>query len=381
VRLLAHVILIGGVALLVVSLIDRLWYGVWTLAPLNFVRFNFGAGVGSAFYGSNPAYFYFTEGLVTTLGIYSPLFLFGVWNAGVHPVAESQEANVGRKPAFVILGTVLVLSASPHKEPRFLMPLLPIAFAYCGSALKAAEMRKSVRATSSDTSARTTSSRTEGLKAVMPMLQIRRRRRAPYFDQLQRSAPQDMKSKYTWSASFRMLLAVTFSINVGAAAYLSLVHQRGPISAIRFIRREAEACKMSSRSRVVLDGTSWRSKVESSMSVLFLTPCHATPLYSQIHFPIATHILDCSPPGTHAARVNTASPGAAGWTVGAEPRGENTPSGRESAGFVFLSLFLSDLSFFLFLFRTSLRTSPGPIDDTNHSSSNARAQNTILFLC
>lgn len=32
-------------------------------------------------------------------------------------------------------------------------------------------------------------------------------------------------------------------------------------------------------------------------SLLFLTPCHATPLYSHLHRPLAARFLDCSPPG------------------------------------------------------------------------------------
>lgn len=33
-------------------------------------------------------------------------------------------------------------------------------------------------------------------------------------------------------------------------------------------------------------------------SILFLTPCHATPYYSYVHQPIRMRFLDCSPPGT-----------------------------------------------------------------------------------
>lgn len=34
-----------------------------------------------------------------------------------------------------------------------------------------------------------------------------------------------------------------------------------------------------------------------NISVLFLTPCHATPYYSHIHRNISMEFLDCSPPG------------------------------------------------------------------------------------
>lgn len=36
---------------------------------------------------------------------------------------------------------------------------------------------------------------------------------------------------------------------------------------------------------------------DPATSVLFLTPCHATPYYSHVHLPIPMRFLDCSPPG------------------------------------------------------------------------------------
>lgn len=46
-------------------------------------------------------------------------------------------------------------------------------------------------------------------------------------------------------------------------------------------------------------------------SVLFLTPCHATPYYTHVHAPIPMRFLDCSP-AQHAAA--TAALNAAGET-------------------------------------------------------------------
>ena len=39
------------------------------------------------------------------------------------------------------------------------------------------------------------------------------------------------------------------------------------------------------------------AKLQPSMHVLFLTPCHATPYYSHVHSNITMDFLDCSPPG------------------------------------------------------------------------------------
>ncbi len=41
------------------------------------------------------------------------------------------------------------------------------------------------------------------------------------------------------------------------------------------------------------------AKLQPSMHVLFLTPCHATPYYSHVHTNITMDFLDCSPPGEH----------------------------------------------------------------------------------
>ena len=51
-----------------------------------------------------------------------------------------------------------------------------------------------------------------------------------------------------------------------------------------------------------------RAARDAGTSVLFLTPCHATPFYSHVHAPIRMRFLDCSPlahaPG--AAALNAA---------------------------------------------------------------------------
>ena len=41
------------------------------------------------------------------------------------------------------------------------------------------------------------------------------------------------------------------------------------------------------------------AQLQPSMSVLFLTPCHATPWFSHVHASISMEFLDCSPPGIH----------------------------------------------------------------------------------
>lgn len=47
-------------------------------------------------------------------------------------------------------------------------------------------------------------------------------------------------------------------------------------------------------------------------SVLFFTPCHATPYYSQVHAPIPMRFLDCSP-RQHAAATAALNQQEEGW--------------------------------------------------------------------
>ncbi|DBA83269.1 TPA: hypothetical protein ACH3X2_006772 [Trebouxia sp. C0005] len=73
------------------------------------------------------------------------------------------------------------------------------------------------------------------------------------------------------------VMAACFGIQFAMTLYFSLVHQRGQIDVMRYLAEEA--------------------KLQPSMHVLFLTPCHATPYYSHVHSNITMDFLDCSPPG------------------------------------------------------------------------------------
>ncbi len=67
---------------------------------------------------------------------------------------------------------------------------------------------------------------------------------------------------------------------------------RAQVGVMRLIRHEAAA--------------------KPSTSVLFLTPCHATPYYSHTHAPIPMRFLDCSPP-QHAAATSALNAAEEAW--------------------------------------------------------------------
>ncbi|XP_047321722.1 mannosyltransferase APTG1 [Impatiens glandulifera] len=88
------------------------------------------------------------------------------------------------------------------------------------------------------------------------------------------------RSVSTTSKKFPMKkkLAILFLLvtNIPMALYMSLVHQRGSEDVMNYLSDEAQKGNVG--------------------SILFLTPCHATPYYSTLHRNLPMRFLDCSPP-------------------------------------------------------------------------------------
>lgn len=77
----------------------------------------------------------------------------------------------------------------------------------------------------------------------------------------------------------RFMKYLFLSTNLVLAVYLSTVHQRGVNDAALWIGRRGLDSMKSGREE----------------SVLFLMPCHSTPLYSHIHHNVSTRFLHCEP--------------------------------------------------------------------------------------
>jgi phosphatidylinositol glycan class B len=97
---------------------DSLYFGSLTFTTWNFVQFNLFQGL-SAFYGTHPWHWYLHEGLAVVLMFVVPWF----WTGAGLLVRRGQ----GRTLVSMIACAVGFLSLSPHKEHRFLLPLLPAA--------------------------------------------------------------------------------------------------------------------------------------------------------------------------------------------------------------------------------------------------------------
>ena len=100
--------------------IDRAMYGGWAFVPFNFFKFNFLEGASEQ-YGEHSVLFY----AFAILGLGGPLLHI--------PLGWLKASEEKRKHILLFVWTILWLSLSPHKEPRFLLPAVPVLYMYAGA--------------------------------------------------------------------------------------------------------------------------------------------------------------------------------------------------------------------------------------------------------
>ncbi|XP_059620266.1 GPI mannosyltransferase 3-like [Phlebotomus argentipes] len=102
--------------------VDSVCHGSLVFTPLRFFKLNVWQNIGS-FYGSQPWHWYLSTGLPAVLGIATIPFILAI-------VDSLKKVSIGdsRRLILVIsIGTTLVVfSALPHKEFRFILPILPM---------------------------------------------------------------------------------------------------------------------------------------------------------------------------------------------------------------------------------------------------------------
>lgn len=216
-------------------IVDRWYYGIWTLPPLNFLHFNLSQNL-AVFYGRNRWDYYLTEGLPLLLTTYTPFAAMAVYKALFVSRKTDRRANTGAKArlnpfgilALTIMFSVAFLSLISHKEVRFVYPLLPALHV-----LAAAQVARFIQPPSNH------------------------RRGA--------------------------VLLLLVLLNILIAIYASQVHQRGVIDVIDHLRQQHEL-------RLEHDSS-------SRTSVGFLMPCHSTPWRTRLVYPnIDAWALTCEPP-------------------------------------------------------------------------------------
>ncbi|CAH0553253.1 unnamed protein product [Brassicogethes aeneus] len=114
---------IGLLVLTISTLLDSWMHGSFLVTGYEFVKYNFYYNIGE-FYGSHPWHWYLSSGIPAIFGINLIPFVIAtivvLKNRQVYP---NELILLG-----TVVFTVIVYSCLPHKEFRFLLPLLPIVF-------------------------------------------------------------------------------------------------------------------------------------------------------------------------------------------------------------------------------------------------------------
>ncbi|KAF2200450.1 hypothetical protein GQ43DRAFT_73199 [Delitschia confertaspora ATCC 74209] len=231
--LIREILFCGSAVLACAALLDRLYYGIWSLPPLRFLYFNVAQSL-AVFYGRNRPDYYLTEGLPLLLTTALPFAIVGTWQAlrgtNKFPHQNALSRSVPKHLAYTILLVTFSMSLISHKEVRFLYPLLPILH----------------------------------LLSAPPISSL---------------FPSPLPS------SRKAILAILLLLNLLIAGYTSQVHQRGVIDVLAYLRHKHETA------------VSGNDNMYRNTTVGFLMPCHSTPWRSHLNHPgIEAWALTCEPP-------------------------------------------------------------------------------------
>lgn len=137
---IADIMIIAVISISFLIGLDSWYYGEFTITAFNFYHFNTVLN-GSALYGTHPLYWYFVVGIPTVIGTMTPnlfyavRFILSMWNKQTSR-RRTHFALISKLfPLICCVWTVMVFSLNPHKEFRFLLPILPIFIIYCGIGL------------------------------------------------------------------------------------------------------------------------------------------------------------------------------------------------------------------------------------------------------
>lgn len=249
--------LVRSQVLLWSALADYQYYGRPVLPPLRFIQFNVVESL-AVFYGSNRKDYYLTEGFPILLTTFLPFALHGMYTCLRNTLSlrgHSKLSLPARTAAvrdttliLVTITTVAILSTIPHKEVRFLYPLLPILHNFAAPSLT-------------------------NFFAPFPFPRLTYR---------------------------KILLFLLLTFNVLLSLYASLIHQRGVISVTHYLRHAHEARQAAPPPKNPAPDAgaiNLGDSEEVTTTVAFLMPCHSTPWRSHlVHAGIKAWALTCEPP-------------------------------------------------------------------------------------
>jgi phosphatidylinositol glycan class B len=223
---------VGTTVVVTFATADRVYYGEWACPPLRFLYINIVQSL-AVFYGRNRVDYYFTEGLPLLLTTALPFAAYGTWQSLRHGSSDVTSPSVWQSKVKFIFAiaaafTILTLSTIDHKEMRFLYPLLPMLH----------------------------------ILAARPLASF--------------------SSALTRRKTRAVALFVLLATNIVIAYYTTMVHQRGVIDLMHYLRHKQEAALRESGADITIG---------------FLMPCHSTPWRSHfVHPQIEAWALTCEPP-------------------------------------------------------------------------------------
>ncbi|XP_043271594.1 GPI mannosyltransferase 3 [Venturia canescens] len=211
-------VLIGSATFFYSVLIDSLCYGTFVITPWEFFKVNILNSIAE-FYGTHNFLWYFIVGLPVVLGLQAFIFPLAALGAFRDSFSRHQDLLM----IAVTCWTLIVYSALPHKEFRFILSLLPILIRI--------------------------STNRNNIPLSFRITEFRR----------------------------KIFLGVFIISNLLPGLYICLIHQRGSLDVMRLLQSELKIHNATSK------------------DLMFLTPCHSTPLYSHLHINVPIKFLTCEP--------------------------------------------------------------------------------------
>lgn len=221
------------------TLVDRLFYGVWTFPPLKFLYFNVAQSL-SVFYGQNDIHYYLSQGFPLLLTTALPFTLTGLYRVITRPLSATSnwQTHMLSQLALICMVMPLALSLISHKEVRFVYPLLPSLHVLSASPL---------------------------VEFFYPAISRSSRAQTPR----------------------RLTLVFLLIINVFVALYTTIYHASGTVNILSYLREQHDRHSPPSTAKHSSPG----------ISVGFLMPCHSTPWRSHMVYPtLNAWALTCEPP-------------------------------------------------------------------------------------
>lgn len=248
--------LCGSAALSISVVSDRLYFDFWAFPPYQWLNFNISQDL-AVFYGQNRPDYYITEGLPLLLTTFLPFAIIGlVKSTNLSSGFDIRTSNIRFQFAFSILTTIATLSLISHKEVRFIYPLLPLLHVLLAPHLSNFFQLRDIPAPA-----------VAGLKNLP-------------------AKPQRLTPPWR-----RALLGLLVLANIGIGMYTTLVHQRGVLDVLSFLRTEYENKHLSSRGVPLADVD------HEGAFAAFLMPCHSTPWRSHlVYSDLNAWALTCEPP-------------------------------------------------------------------------------------